>query len=224
MARRTFGRTTVTTPDLDEPGLRLAGVEALDGPEGVVQDFVYGGVELRSLALSGVRLVTGRVSGVRAQRVEFDGVTVHGVEVSGSDLGAVRWRGGRLSRVHFRDCKLMGAALEGVVLDDVLFEKCRFDYAGFAQVRAAGPVVFAGCVLTEAAFTGCDLSGAVFSGCRLALTEFGGGRYRGTDLRGNDLAQVRGVAQLAAVRIDPDQQVDLGLALVRELGIAVGDA
>ncbi|MDX3377160.1 pentapeptide repeat-containing protein [Streptomyces sp. ME02-6991-2A] len=223
MASRTFGHITVTTPDLDEPGLYLSVVETLDSPRGSVQDFTYGDLDLRSLALTGMQLVTGRVGDIRAKQVEFKALNLHGIEITSSDLGAVRWSESKLTRVHFRDCKLMGAALDGVVLDDVLFEKCRFDYAGFERVRAGGPVAFAGCAFTEATFTDCDLSDAVFSDCGLKLTEFGGGRYRETDLRGNDLSQIRGVANLAKIRIDPGQQTDLAQALVNELGIAIGD-
>ncbi|MGW1278226.1 pentapeptide repeat-containing protein [Streptomyces tsukubensis] len=223
MAGRTFGRITVTTPDLDEPGLYLSVVESLDSPRGAVQDFTYGDVELRTLALTGIQLITGRVSNIRAKHVEFDALNLHGVEINSSDLGSARWSRSKLTRVRFHDCKVMGAALDGMVLDDVLFEKCRFDYAGFESVRACGPVAFVGCAFTEAVFTDCDLSGAVFSDCGLRLTEFGGGRYRDTDLRGNDLSQIRGVANLAKVRIESGQQTDLAQALVHELGITIGD-
>ncbi|MBW1601729.1 pentapeptide repeat-containing protein [Streptomyces sp. JJ66] len=223
MVSRTFGHITVTNPDLDEPGLYLSVVETLDNPRGSVQDFTYGGVDLRSLALTGIRLITGRVSDVRAKQVEFGALKLHGIEITNSDLGSARWSESKFTRVHFRNCKIMGAALDGVVLDDVLFEKCRFDYASFKRVRAVGPVAFVGCALTEVTFTDCDLSHAVFSDCGLKLTEFGGGRYGETDLRGNDLSQIRGVAHLAKVRIDPGQQTDLAQALVNELGITIGD-
>ncbi|MCP9957885.1 pentapeptide repeat-containing protein [Streptomyces sudanensis] len=223
MAGRVFGRVTVTTPDLDEPGLYLSVARTLDSPRGIVQDFTYGDVDLRSLTLTGIRLVTGRISEVRAKQVEFEAVDLHGVEITGSDLGPVRWSGSRLTRVHFRDCRLMGAVLDGLVLDDVLFENCRLDYATFEKVRVTGPVAFVGCALTEAVFTGCDLSGAVFPDCRLGLTAFGGGRYRDTDLGGSDLSQVRGVANLAGVRVGPGGPADLARALVDELGITVTD-
>ncbi|MFJ8230314.1 pentapeptide repeat-containing protein [Streptomyces sp. NPDC094448] len=223
MASRTFGHTTVTTPDLNEPGLYLSVVKSLDSPRGAVQDFTYRDVELRTLALMGIQLVTGRICNVRAKHVELDALNLHGVEITNSDLGSARWSGSKLTRVHFRDCKIMGAAMDGMVLNDVLFEKCRFDYAGFGNVRVGGPVAFAGCAFTEAVFTDCDLSGAVFSDCGLRLTEFGGGRYQDTDLRGNDLSQIRGAANLARVRIETGQQTDLAKALVHELDMTIGD-
>ncbi|MFE1788961.1 pentapeptide repeat-containing protein [Streptomyces sp. NPDC059525] len=208
---------------MDEPGLYLSRVDTLDSPRGAVQDFTYGDADLRSLYLSEAQLITGRITDVHAKRADFEALTLHGVEISGSDLGSARWSEGKLTRVHFRDSKLMGAALDGLVLDDVLFENCRFDYATFEKPRATGPVVFAGCTFAEATFTDCDLSGAVVSNCSLRLTEFGSGRYRDTDLRGNDLSTVRGVANLAKIRIDPGQQIQLAEAFVNELDITIGD-
>ncbi|GGT34536.1 hypothetical protein GCM10014713_30170 [Streptomyces purpureus] len=63
----------------------------------------------------------------------------------------------------------------------------------------------------------------MFNDCTLRLTEFGAGRYRNTDLRENDLSALRGVANLAKVRIDHSQQADLAEALVGELDIVLGD-
>ncbi|WP_405677265.1 pentapeptide repeat-containing protein [Streptomyces sp. NBC_00868] len=223
MAIRTFGHATITLPELDEPGLYLNNVDSLDSSHGTVQDFAYGDADLRSLDLADTQLVTGRIAGVRAKRLEFEAVNLHGVEISDSELGSARWTGSKLTRVHVRDCKLMGASLDGLVLDDVLFEGCKLDFATFEKVRVTGPVAFIGCVLKEATFTDCDLSDVVFTDCTLRLTEFGTGRYRNTDLRENDLSAIRGLANLAKVRIDPGQQSDLAEALVNELDITIGD-
>ncbi|WP_327388132.1 pentapeptide repeat-containing protein [Streptomyces sp. NBC_01207] len=223
MAIRTFGHATITLPELDEPGLYPSDVDSLDSARGTVPDFAYRDAELRSLGLAQTQLVTGRIAGIRAKRAEFESVNLHGVEITGSDLGSARWTESKLTRVHIRDCKLMGAALDGLVLDGVLLEGCKLDFATFEKVRATGPVAFIGCVLTEATFTDCDLSDAVFTDCTLRLTEFGTGRYRNTDLRENDLSAIRGVANLAKVRIDPGQQSDLTEALVSELDITLGD-
>ncbi|MFD7099996.1 pentapeptide repeat-containing protein [Streptomyces xanthophaeus] len=223
MATRTFGHATITLPDLDEPGLYLSTVDSLGSSRGTLQDFAYTDADLRSLDLAETQLVTGRIAGIRAKRAELEQVNLHGVEIGDSELGSARWTGSKLTRVHVRDCKLMGTSLDGLVLDDVLFEGCKLDFATFEKVRATGPVAFIGCVLTEATFTDCDLSDAVFTDCTLRLTEFGTGRYRNTDLRENDLSAIRGVANLAKVRIDPGQQSDLAEALVHELDIIIGD-
>ncbi|MFD7015854.1 pentapeptide repeat-containing protein [Streptomyces sp. NPDC059928] len=223
MATRTFGRVAVTTPDLDEPGLYLANVDTLDSPRGTLQDFAYGDADLRSLDLADTQLITGRITGLHSKRVEFESLTLHGVEITGSDLGSARWSESKLTRVVVRDCKLMGATLNGLTLDDVIFEGCKFDYAAFEKVRATGPVAFVGCAFTEATFSDCDLSEVVFSDCTLRLTEFGAGRYRDTDLRGIDLSTIRGVTNLSKVRINHGQEAELAEALVGQLDIAFGD-
>lgn len=223
MTTRMFGNVTVTTPDLDEPGLYLSAVDTLDSPRGIVQDFAFGEADLRSLDLTDTQLITGRITGLRSKRVDFEGLNLHAVEITSSDLGAARWSDSKLTRVVLRDCKLMGAALNGLVLDEVLFEGCKFDYATFEKVRTTGPVAFADCTFTEAAFRECDLSDVVFSDCKLRLTEFGTGRYRDTDLSGNELSTLRGVANLSKVRIGHGQQGDLAEALVTELDITFSD-
>ncbi|MGK5641632.1 pentapeptide repeat-containing protein [Streptomyces sp. URMC 126] len=222
MASRIFGRVTITTPDLEEPGLYLSKVANLHTPRGRIQDFLYGGADLRSLELTNTQLIAGRISEVRSRAARFTALDIHGVEITGSDLGAVHWAAGRLTRVHLRDCKLLGARLDDLVLDDVLFEECRFDLATFSKARARGPVVFARCVLAEATFIDCDLSDAVFSECALRRTEFGAGRYRNMDLRGSDLSELRGPGNLRGVRIDQGQQAELAEALVTELGVTFG--
>ncbi|MET9290872.1 pentapeptide repeat-containing protein [Streptomyces sp. NPDC003077] len=223
MGTRTFDRVTVTTPDLDEPGLYLSNVDTLDSPRGMVQDFTYGDKEVRSLDLADTRLVTGRIARISSKRVRFEELNLHGVEISRCDLGSAHWSDSKLRRVVFRDSKLMGAALHVLVLDDVLFENCKFDYSAFEKIRAVGPVVFSNCVLNEATFTWCDLSNVVFAECELGLTEFGTGRYQNTSLRGTSLSAIRGVANLSGIRIDHGQQAELAEALVGDLGVTFGD-
>jgi len=64
---------------------------------------------------------------------------------------------------------------------------------------------------------------AVFDGCDLYLTAFGQGSYRQCDLRGNDLSALIGAAHLKRVIPDRAQTMQLGQALVAELGVSFGD-
>lgn len=116
---------------------------------------------------------------------------------------------------------MLGSAWEQITIDDVVFERCRMDYAAFIRLRAAGSVIFAGCSLREARFGGCDLSDAAFEECNLYLTEFDGGTYRGCDLRGNDLSGLRGVGALKKVIVDRSQLPGLAQALAADLEISV---
>ncbi|WP_424889672.1 pentapeptide repeat-containing protein [Streptomyces sp. XH2] len=223
MESRALGRIKITLPDLTEPGLRLSLVESLESGRGTVQEFQYADAHLRELDLAGTRLITGRITGLRAARVRFEAVNLHCVQLDACDLGVARWTGGKLTRVAFRNCKIMGAVLDDLVLEHVLFDRCKLDYTAFTKVRAAGPVAFSECGLTEASLTDCDLSDAVMRDCTLRDTEFGRGRYRGLDLRDNDLGALRGVASLNRVLIDRAQQDQLAQALMAELDVTYGD-
>ncbi|MFJ9440819.1 pentapeptide repeat-containing protein [Kitasatospora sp. NPDC101235] len=117
----------------------------------------------------------------------------------------------------------MGAAITGAVLDSVLFENCRLDYAIFDQVRASGPLVFDRCVLSEATFTGCDLTGVVMRDCVLRATGFEAGAYKDLDLSGSDLSTVRGVGNLREVVISRAQQYQLTDALLAELNLTYNE-
>jgi uncharacterized protein YjbI with pentapeptide repeats len=78
-------------------------------------------------------------------------------------------------------------------------------------------VIFRGCSLEEAWFTGCDLSRVAFDDCRMTATTFERAACRGTDLRGNDLSGIRGIASLHQAVIEPSQAVQLGHALIADL-------
>lgn len=127
-----------------------------------------------------------------------------------TEPGSLPWRPARAHRRRRRHAP-------------AFFENCRLDYSTFEQVRAAGPVAFSRCVLSETTFTGCDLTRAVLEDCTLRATEFGRGTYKDVDLRGNELSGVRGVANLARVIIDHAQQADLGQALTAELAVTWGE-
>ncbi|MEU2852390.1 pentapeptide repeat-containing protein [Streptomyces syringium] len=219
----TFGRVQITVPDLNEPGLYLSRVQSLEADHSTIQDFRYADTELRALDLANTQLITGLITNLNAARVQLQAVNLHAVEVDTCDLGTARWTDSKLTRAAFRNCKIMGAVLDGLTLDEVLFEKCKLDYTAFTKVRATGPVVFSGCSLAEASFTGCDLADVVVRDCTLRGTEFNPGRYQRLDLRDNDLSSVRGVASLGRVLIDRAQQVELGQALTAELEVTYGN-
>ncbi|MFF7192365.1 pentapeptide repeat-containing protein [Streptomyces sp. NPDC008079] len=223
MDTRTIRRTTVTLPALGEEGLLLSNVTSLEGGRGRVDGFRYADADLRELDLYEAHLASGRISGLRTQRTRLDKLRVDSVEFTGCDLASLQWTDSKISRTVFRDCKLMGATLTDVLLDNVLFENCKLDYSTFTRVRATGPVIVARTSLRETTFTSGDLGTALFDDCDLRLTEFDGGSFRGLDLRGNDLSQIRGLASLKKIVIDPAQTLQLAGALTTELEVTFGD-
>ncbi|MFD4996294.1 pentapeptide repeat-containing protein [Streptomyces buecherae] len=223
MDTHTIRRTSVALPRLDEPGLYLSHAASLEGGRGRLTGFRFADADLRDLDIADTHWADGRITGLRTQRARLERLHVHSVEFTGCDLSSLHWSESKLSRTVFRDCKLMGAALEDLMLDNVLFENCRFDYSTFARVRSAGPVIFSACSLREAVFTAADLGAALVDDCVLRLTEFDGGTYRGLDLRGNDLSGLRGLFWLKRIIIDRAQTLQLAEALAAELDIAFTD-
>lgn len=224
MDTRTIRRTSLTLPALNEPGRYLSHVTSLEAGRGRLVEFHYADADLRDLDLADTHLLDGRITELRARRTRLERIRVDSVEFSGCDLASLQWTDSKVSRVVFRDCKLMGATLEDVTLDNVLFENCKLDYSTFTRVGTAGPVIFSRCSLRETTFSAADLGAALIDDCDLRLTEFHGGKYRGLDLRGNDLSQLRGLASLKQIVIDRAQTLQLAEALTAELDITLGEA
>jgi len=221
MDQITIRQTSVDLPGFDEE-TDLEPVSSLGANSRFVSDFWFGAT-LQALDLAEVQLLRGKVDGLRAERASITAVRMDSVEFARCDLSSLRWTGGRISRVRFDACRLLGARFDGVSMENVVFTGCKLDYATLDQIRATGPVLFAGCSLREAEFTGCTLPGSLFNDCDLWLTSFGLGNYRECDLRGNDLSALTGAAHLKRVIIDQAQTVQLGEALAVELEVTFGD-
>jgi uncharacterized protein YjbI with pentapeptide repeats len=221
MGQLKIRETSADLPDLPE-GAELTQVDTLAGRGKLISRFELAKA-IRALDIEDTYLLDGRVRSVRADSAQVKGPTIQSVEFTGCDIGALRWSGGTTSRTRFDGCKLLAARFENVTLDHVVFSDCRLDYAALSQIRAKGPVLFVRCSLREAEFRGCDLARALFDECDLTLTDFGPGNYRGCDLRGNDLAAIRGAHHLERVVIDRMQVLQLAEALATELEVSFGD-
>jgi uncharacterized protein YjbI with pentapeptide repeats len=222
MDQFTIRQTSAQLPVFDAES-DLEPLSRLGGESGFVYDFQFGDATVPALELAEVLLRYGRIRAVQAERASLTAVRLDCVEVTGCDLSSARWTGGKISQTRFDGCKFLAARFDGVTMEHVVFTGCKLDYAAFDQVRATGPVVFAGCSLREAELTGCDLAGSLFHDCDLRRTAFGPGHYRGCDLRGNDLSALTGAARLKRVIIDRAQAAQLGEALAAELQVTFGD-
>ncbi|WP_416873479.1 pentapeptide repeat-containing protein [Kitasatospora sp. SC0581] len=222
MPTRHYGRTTITLPDLDDDPY-LGVIASPPRPGSTVTEFRYTDQDIRDLDLTEADLRNGILHNVSTQRTTIENVRFSSVQITACDLGALHLSGSKASRTLFRGCRLMGSAITGAVLDNVLFENCRLDYATFDRIRASGPLVFDRCVLTEAAFTGCDLTDVVLRDCTLLATAFGTGTYKGLDLSGSDLSAVRGVGNLREAVVSRAQQLQITDALLAELNVTYSE-
>jgi uncharacterized protein YjbI with pentapeptide repeats len=221
MEQLTIRATTAALPDLD--GASLQDVDTLVTRIGVLEAFRLSGAGLRSLEISGQRLTSGQVSGLHAGRARLEGLRMHCVDFTGCDLSQAACTGGRWSRVRFTDCKILAGQFRDVAFENVIFDRCKLDLAAFQAMTAKGPVIFRDCSLEDALFSGCDLSRAAFDGCRMTATTFERALGKGTDLRGNDLSAIRGIASLRQAVIEPAQAIQLGHALIADLDLRLPD-
>ncbi len=118
----------------------------------------------------------------------------------------------------------MGANLAEIIVDNVIFDDCRFDYAYLNAFRATGGVAFVRCTMRETTFEAARLPDAVFAHCTLVDTDFNGCDLRGADFRGSNLEQVRGVASFRGTVLDAGQLPQLTTALVQDFEVVVAAA
>src|SRR6516225_8799217 len=222
MAQLTLRQTSAELPTFD-PETALESLPRLGAQSRLAADFEFSDATVAAWELTDANLLHGRVRMLRAVGAKIARTRMDSVEFTGCDLSSLRWQGGKISRVRFDNCKFLAARIQAVTMEHVVFTGCKLDYMALDQIRATGPVLFAGCSLREAELTGCDLAAALFDGCDLYLTGFGAGNYRRCDLRGNDLSALAGASHLKRVIIDRAQTVQLGEALAAELEATFGD-
>jgi uncharacterized protein YjbI with pentapeptide repeats len=222
MDQFTIRQTSAELPAFD-PEMALEPLPELGAQSRLAADFQFGDATVAAWELTDAHLLHGEVRMLRAAGARITGARMDSVEFTGCDLSSLRWQGGKVSRVRFDNCKFLAARIQAVAMEHVVFTGCKLDYTALDQIRATGPVLFAGCSLREAELTGCDLAASLFDDCDLYLTGFGAGNYRRCDLRGNDLSALAGASHLKRVTIDRAQTAQLGEALAAELEATFGD-
>lgn len=125
-------------------------------------------------------------------------------------------------RVELVRCRLTGMELAEAALEDVVFEECRIDLAGLRHARLER-VVFRDCRLEECDLYGATLRDVLFERCDLREATFSACRVERVELRGCELAGLRGAEALRGARMPwPDVVANAGV-LADALGIEVVD-
>jgi uncharacterized protein YjbI with pentapeptide repeats len=185
-------------PDLadDPPELGLPGEPRLELGGGVVRGDLVGR-SLRTLDLTDVRVEPADWANLRAPRAAW-------------------------SRVELREVRLTGAELGESTLRDVAFAGCRLDLTALRAARLER-VVFADCRLEELDLYGAKLVDVRFDRCGLREATVSGATFERCELRGCDLAGLRGVEHLAGVRMTWDDVLANAPVFAGALGIELVD-
>lgn len=183
------------------------------------------------------RAITGTAVAADAELVEIARSTVSGVRFTGAQLRRLE-----LVDVAFAGCDFAGAVMEEVVAVRCSFTNCRFTEADLGGARLTD-VRFTDCQLDEAALRlvrterlevaggsarSIDLYEAWCTGSRwhdvdLTAADLSGARFGRARLHGSTLVDVGGARALEGAAIDPEQTVDVGLALLADCHITVDD-
>lgn len=153
----------------------------------------------------------------------FGGLRCRDTHFVHCDLSGAVLDGAVLERVAFTGCRLTGTVLSGATLTDVLITESRADLLNLRMARATHLLV------EDTSLHGADLYELVATDCALLRCDLGeanlaDARLAGTRLHGSTIDGVRGALFLRGTRIDPEQQVPLGAAVLAALDVRVTDA
>jgi uncharacterized protein YjbI with pentapeptide repeats len=169
----------------------------------------------------GTSITEQLVSGELWARAHLTDVKMSRSWIVSADLGSSVLDAVTFERCVFKGCTLIGSRWDRVILKDVIFENCRFDYANLNDVKATGPVAFVGCSMTEMTVIGGQLSTVTLDNCRLTGLTIERCDLRGADLRGNDLSGLAAATPLRGVTLSESQLPSLTGLLTSELSIKV---
>ncbi|MGI8680019.1 MAG: pentapeptide repeat-containing protein [Jatrophihabitans sp.] len=179
------------------PGLRV---------DGTVAD-----AELIGSRFTGIDFTSRTLTGLRARDVVFDTCDLSGAVLDGAAF----------DRVVFTGCRLTGTMLTATRLRDVIIEDSTANLGNFRAAQA-DYLFIERTVLTESDFYTARLRDSAILDCDLTGANVTDLHPERLSLHGSTLDGLVGVTALAGSRIDADQVIPLGAALVAGLGIRAG--
>ena len=160
----------------------------------------FSGQQAAHLTFTTVHCKQGRWGGSR-----LHGVRCTDTRFEGCDLANATWEQVVAHRVEFITCQLLGWNALEAHLQNVRFQGCNGQFAGF-RFATCKLVRFEQCDLRHADFQRADLSGVVFHKCDLRSAQLSGATLKGTDFRGSQIDDMRvGLQELPGAIVDPFQ-------------------
>jgi uncharacterized protein YjbI with pentapeptide repeats len=179
-------------------GVRIEGTPPeLIGVEGAA----FFDCDLNGLSLAGERLVLRLVA-----------CTATGLDLANAELPELE-----ITCSALRDSRLVGAVLGGV-LRDVVVSGCVLDLASLRMSKLSR-CEFRTCSLTEAGFYAAELESVLFDACDLTRADVSGATFGLCDLRGCEMAGMRGIEALRGTRIPLADLLAITPLLADGLGI-----
>jgi len=171
--------------------------------------------KVRRLEVEGCVISAVHFESAALDRMQISDTRLHRLDAAGMRAPEAAWL-----RVVCENGRFTGADLGAALLEDCIFENVKFDEAGlrFAVLKR---VKFVNCVLKHADLSGAKLSHVSFSGCDFEGTNFDKATCVAVDMRGENLAAIKGVLGLKGVTVSSDQVMQLAPAFATEVGLDV---
>ncbi len=217
MRTSTIGDVKVLLPDLESDDLDTTTDLADSLTEVLVEGAAWRGVHLEDLSIR-----SSLITGVDLSESTWEAGSLYGCEITRTDFSGTTLTGITIERCAVTGSRFTGTRLTDVRLKDVLFDGCRFDYATFHRVAAAGSVAFTDCTLSNGAWSSCRLPRIALRSCDLAGLELDSCQLDGADLRGSRLQGLKTpLDNLRGVTLGDDQLPDLTRLAVAALDLTV---
>lgn len=190
---------------------------------GDLSDITVTSQDWSRIRLEGRNLSGSRLSAVVMAEAHIEDARITNSILQDCDLASSRWTNTKIDRCVLRGCRLTGVQAHQVTLADVIFERCRLDYALLNRLQATGAVAFLDCLMRQTTIEDSKLDNAMFADCTMTDLHLARSRLRGADLRGSQLDTLTGITSLAGVTIDTGQIQQLTHTLLTDLQINVND-
>ena len=142
--------------------------------------------------------------------------------VDGLDWANRRSPRAQIRRVELRNTRLTGAELGEAAITDTVFADCRLDLAGLRN-STLERVIFRDCRMDECDLYNARLSDVLFERCTLRQATFSGVTLARVELRGCDLAGLRGAEHLSGARLPFHDALENAALFATALGIELVD-
>ena len=142
--------------------------------------------------------------------------------VEGRDWANERSPRAKIRRAELRNVRLTGAELGESSISDVVFTDCRLDLVGLRNA-ALERVIFRDCRMDECDLYNARLSDVLFERCTLREATFSGVTLTRVELRGCDLAGLRGAEHLSGARLPFQDALENATLFATALGIELVD-
>ncbi|TDD76691.1 pentapeptide repeat-containing protein [Actinomadura rubrisoli] len=191
--------------------------------DGLYRELSFGPLDLSGRDAESVEIERCVFNGTLFPATVLERASVSDSTFDRCDLANLRLTSARTFTTVLSGSRMTGGAFTDCTFQDVVFDSCRADLAGF-RFSTFRRAVFRDCNLEGVTFQNADVRGVRFEGCRLSGAQFSGATMTGARFSGCDLRGVGGVQSLRGAIVAAEDAAGLLSSLAADLDITIEDA